>query len=143
VSSPLPPFLPVRSRQATQPTINIVPLVDVLLVLLVILLVTAPTLFHMVRTQLPRASSEAHPPPRTVVTLTVSETGQWLWNGEAIHRAALASRLIDEQTATGAPLTIVIAVHRAAPFEPVAQLMAELSRAGITDARFLLDPQGH
>ncbi len=142
MSNPLPPFLPVRSRQVTQPAINIVPLVDVLLVLLVILLVTAPTLFHLVRTQLPRASSEAHPPPRTVVTLTISETGQWLWNGETIHQAALASRLAAEQTAGGTPPAVVIAVHRAAPFEPVAQLMAELARAGITDARFLLDPQG-
>lgn len=134
------PFLSVKSRATANPTINIVPLVDVLLVLLVILLVTAPTLFHAVRTQLPRATTQPQTPPRDTILLTLTATGALLWNGEPIAQETLIARLTERRTRDGAPPPVLLAVDRTVPFEAAAQLMATLTQAGVTDARFLLDP---
>ena len=136
------PFLTVKRRITANPTINIVPLVDVLLVLLVILLVTAPTLLHALRTKLPNAATEPATPPREAITLTLTASGTLLWNGEPLPRDALPERLA--ALVTSAPPTepppVLLAVERTVPFEAAAQLMVALTQAGITDARFLLDP---
>ncbi|BBD78201.1 ExbD/TolR family protein [Hydrogenophilus thermoluteolus] len=136
------PFLTVKSRTTVNPTIHIVPLVDVLLVLLVILLVTAPALLHTVRTKLPHAAAEPATPPRETVTLTLTASGTLLWNGEPLPRDALPERLAALVTDAhdAAPPPVLLAVERTVPFEAAAQLMVALTQAGITDARFLLDP---
>jgi len=135
-----PPFLAVKSRHTPPPTINVVPLVDVLLVLLVILLVTAPTLLHAVRTELPRATSSPQTAVRDAVTLTLLPDGQLLWNSDPIDRTELLRRLEPLAAAGSDAPPVLLAVHRAVPFESAAQLMVTLTQAGITHARFLLEP---
>lgn len=136
------PFLTVKSRTTANPTINIVPLVDVLLVLLVILLVTAPALLHAVRTKLPHADAEPATPPQEAIILTLTASGTLLWNGEPLPREVLPKRLaaLVDGAQPSAPPPVLLAVERTVPFEAAAQLMVALTQAGITDARFLLDP---
>lgn len=122
------------------PGINVVPLVDVLLVLLVILIVTAPVLTHLVKTDLPKASSGNELQSHERVELTIDEQGIIYWNGEVLHADALEDRLREAARQEPKPDLLVLA-HRLTPYERVAQILAKASRAGLVRVGFALDPR--
>ena len=76
----------------TQPMseLNITPLIDVLLVLLVMLILSIPIATHQVEVDLPRGG-ETNETIR--IALSITQAGTVLWNGEAVDRPELQSRL--------------------------------------------------
>lgn len=71
--------------------LNITPLIDVLLVLLVMLIISIPIATHQVEVDLP--SGDGGLDPEQMIALNITQAGTVLWNGEAVTRPELQSRL--------------------------------------------------
>ena len=119
--------------------INMVPLIDVMLVLLIIFMVTAPLLTHAVRVDLPKAASQANPSRQDNIQVTLDDRGQLFWNGETIDAERFSERLriAGQQSA---PPELHIHADRRTPYEKVAQVMSDASRAGLSRIGFVTDP---
>ncbi len=119
--------------------INMVPLIDVMLVLLIIFMVTAPLLTHAVRVDLPKAASQANPARQDNIQLALDDRGQLFWNGEELDAARFSERLriAGQQSA---PPELHIRADRRTPYEKVAQVMSDASRAGLSRIGFVTDP---
>lgn len=119
--------------------INMIPLIDVMLVLLVIFIVTAPLLTHAVKIDLPRAASHPIVGRTESVQLAVRASGEIFWNGEAVAREEMARRF--GQAAKLAPQPeLHILADRLAPYERVAEVMADAARAGLARIAFVSAP---
>jgi biopolymer transport protein ExbD len=117
--------------------INTTPLVDVMLVLLVIFIITAPLFHQAVPIDLPKVDSSKLEDKPLVIQLAIDEQGLIYWNGEAIHRDALAGRLAD--VAVGQP-ELHLRADRGTRYENVAEVMAVAQRAGIVKIAFVTEP---
>lgn len=119
--------------------INMIPLVDVMLVLLVIFIVTMPVLTHSIDLDLPRAQAQALSVEPETVTISVTADGSLHWDGVAIGKAELDTRL--KEAAARAPQPEVhIRGDRRAEYEHVLQAMAAAQQAGISKLGFVTDP---
>lgn len=120
--------------------INMIPLIDVMLVLLVIFIITAPLLTHAVKLDLPKASSSANLTRPDNIQLAIDASGRFYWNGEALDRAALRERLAAAGRLEPQP-EVHLRADKSTPYEAVAQVLAETSRAGLTRIGFITDPR--
>ena len=120
--------------------INMVPLIDVMMVLLVIFLVTAPLLTQSVTVRLPHAASTAEAPAAQAINISIDNAGALYWNAQAIDRPALQQRLQRAGQNSAVP-TLRIQADRNTPYEKVAQVMADASRAGIDRIGFVSLPE--
>ena len=84
--------------------INTTPLVDVLLVLLVMLIITIPIQLHSVNIEMPGASAPAPPKEPQIVTIDVTQAGQFAWNGEVLAGREVLERYRGMQAATRAAI---------------------------------------
>jgi biopolymer transport protein ExbD len=125
--------------QAPMAEINMIPLIDVMLVLLVIFIITAPLLTHAVKLDLPKAASQPNQTKPDNIQLAVRADGVALWNGEAVDRAQLRARLAAASKQQPQP-EIHLRADRNARYEPIAQLMADAARAGMSRIGFVSDP---
>jgi biopolymer transport protein ExbD len=119
--------------------INMVPLIDVMLVLLVIFIITAPLLTHAVKLDLPRAASAPNLTRPDNIQFAIDGTGRFYWNGEAVDRPALRERLAAAAKLRPQP-EIHLRADRTTPYESVAQVLADASKAGLTRIGFVSDP---
>jgi len=119
--------------------INMVPLIDVMLVLLVVFIITVPVIQHAVQVQLPQATSQARPETPATEKLSVSATGQYHWNGQAVSDAELEAHLAQAATQQPQP-QLHIRGDRAVRYERVAQAMAAAQRSGIQALAFVTEP---
>ena len=120
--------------------INMVPLIDVMLVLLVIFIVTAPLLTHAVKIDLPHAASTPNLTRPEHVNLAIDAGGHLFWNGEAVSRDALASRLA-EAAHREQPPEVHIRADRATPYQNIAEVLAAAAKQGVTRIGFVSDPR--
>ena len=135
-------FASFDSRRGSAPMaeINMVPLIDVMLVLLVIFIVTAPLLTHAVRIELPQASARADVgAPERRIEVTIDAAGLLHWNEDVVTRAELQRRLAQE-AARPMPPELRLRADRRAAYRPVAETLADASRAGLTRIGFVSDP---
>ena len=116
-----------------------IPLIDVMLVLLVIFIITAPLLTHAVKIDLPKAASQPNQSKPDNIQLVVGADGVTLWNGEAVDRTQLRARLAAASRQEPQP-DIHLRADREARYEPIAQLVADAARAGMSRIRFVSDP---
>jgi Biopolymer transport protein len=119
--------------------INMTPLVDVMLVLLIIFIVTMPVLTHSVPLDLPRAQSQPTVSKAETVTLSVTANGDVHWDGVAIDRVALASRLREAAAKQPQP-EVQIRGDRKVAYEHVIETMAAAQQAGILKLGFITEP---
>jgi len=126
---------------ATRPMaeINMIPLIDVMLVLLVIFIVAAPLLTHSVKLDLPKAASAPTLAKPETVQLAIDAQRRLFWNGEPVDRAGLQERLAAAGRLVPPP-EIHLRADRTTPYEAVAQVLADSSRAGVTRFGFESDP---
>jgi biopolymer transport protein ExbD len=119
--------------------INMIPLIDVMLVLLVIFVITAPLLTHAVKIDLPKASSHPNVIRPENIQLAIEASGDIYWNGVAVDRANLASRM-----AAAAKLEPQPALHlradRATEYQKVAEVMSAAAKAGLVKIGFVTEP---
>ena len=126
-------------RGVPRAEINMIPLIDVMLVLLVIFMITAPLLTHAVKLDLPQASS-SHQPAAEKVDISIDAAGSLYWNAQPLSADEMAARL----SALGRekPQTeIHLHADKAARYEPLAKIMSEAARAGLSKIGFVTKPE--
>lgn len=115
--------------------LNMTPLIDVLLVLLVMFLLALPVMTHKVSLDLPQPGQQEEVVPLTHL-LAIGPTGALRWDGRPLPRTALVDRL--EQMAGDPALPhLEIAASSEARYEEVDEILAEISRAGVTRIGFI------
>jgi biopolymer transport protein ExbD len=121
--------------------INMVPLIDVMLALLVIFIITAPLLTHAVKIDLPKASSQPNITQPENIQLGIKTSGEIYWNGQAVDKAALASRMVAAAKLDPQP-EIHLRADRTTEYQKVAEVMAAAAKAGLVKIGFVTDPSG-
>ena len=124
---------------ASMAEINMVPLIDVMLVLLVIFMVTAPLLTHAVKIDLPKASSQPNLTKPEHIALSIDASGAVFWNGEAVSRSELETRLLRSAAQRPQP-ELPLRADRTTRYQIIAEVMAATARAGLTRIGFVSDP---
>ena len=123
----------------TQPMaeINTTPLVDVMMVLLVIFIITAPLFHQAVPIDLPQVTATKLEDKPEVIQLAIDVDGKIFWNGEAIDRTELDTRLA---AASPRQPELHLRADRKVIYEKVADVMAAAQRASIVKIAFLTEP---
>ncbi|UJB30149.1 biopolymer transporter ExbD [Chromobacterium sp. Beijing] len=111
---------------------NTTPLIDVMLVLLIMLIITIPIQTHAVKLDMP-VSSPAKPMEKPVVVqIDIAADNGILWNGERlVNREALEKKLTEAAARAPQP-EFHIKPNKDAGYEPVAMVLAESQRLGVT-----------
>ncbi|CAN5406968.1 biopolymer transporter ExbD [soil metagenome] len=119
--------------------INVIPLVDIMLVLLVIFIVTAPLLTNSVKIELPKASSAVNITKPDNVQIAIKADGSMFWNGEAVQRAELTTRLVATGKRDPVP-ELHLHADKQARYQSIAEVMADAANAGVTKIGFVSEP---
>lgn len=131
---------PFDDNSEVMSEINMTPMVDVMLVLLIIFMLTVPVLTHAVKLDLPKASSTPEQAKPTTVTIAIAADGKLFWNDAELSQAELSTRLQGAATQTPQPL-LRIRGDRHAAYEPIAQVLAEAQRDGLSQIGLVTEPQ--
>lgn len=111
--------------------INVTPLVDVMLVLLIVFMVSAPLMQQGIQVDLPKAAAQTMDDNQESIVLVITADKHILINKNDIQprhlRAKLAAIYQTKQTKE-----IFIQADQSVAYGYVAQVMAEVKRAGIT-----------
>lgn len=119
--------------------INVTPLVDVMLVLLTIFIVTAPLLMNAVPLNLPKATADVAVTQPESVTISVTEDGSTFFDKEAMTPEALDRQLV--LAADNKEQIVEIFADEKAEYGAVADVMAAIQRAGISNFTFVMQPE--
>jgi biopolymer transport protein ExbD len=112
--------------------INTTPLIDVMLVLLIMLIITIPIQTHAVKLNMPIPSDARPPAPPVIIEIAVDFDGTIGWNNEIVKdRADLESRLYRVTLIPDQP-EVHLVPNKLAPYQYVAEVMAEAQRLGVT-----------
>ncbi|NWB97024.1 biopolymer transporter ExbD [Pseudomonas gingeri] len=111
--------------------INITPLVDVMLVLLVTFIVTAPLLSNAITLDLPQTVATGEPSQQHAIAVSVDASGQVFVDTTVMPFDQLPAKLqtLHEQEPD---VAITLRADRSAEYGKVAQVLAEVRKAGIT-----------
>lgn len=129
-----------NGRRQPLTEINMIPLIDVMLVLLIVFMITAPLLTHAVRIDLPKASSHVDQPLPEHIDLALRANGEIWWQGEAVTREELVSRVRRAASQEPAP-AVHLRADAGTAYENVAQVMALVARNGLTRIGFVSTPE--
>jgi biopolymer transport protein ExbD len=116
--------------------INMTPLVDVMLVLLVIFIITLPVIHHVVKVDLPSASSTRNTPAPKNLQLSIDAQGQYFLGKQALDANGLLTQLQAEASKDPQP-QLYIRGDKRVPYEFVAQAMSSAKRAGMQRVGFV------
>lgn len=119
-------------RQKRRARIEIIPLIDIIFFLLATFMMVS---LSMIKNQglsvhLPVASSGSPQDRNDVVTITVSETGSYAWNKEAIDASELTTRLI-QLKATQPEAKLIINGDNRVQLQSVVTILDEARKAGL------------
>ncbi len=127
-----------HSHQRPLADINVIPLIDVMLVLLVIFIITAPLFSNAIKLNLPDAQGAAALAKPETIQLAVNQDGVVYWNNEKVEAAELQPRL--QAAAKQLPVPeLHLRADKNARYEPIAQLLAAVQQAGLTQLSFVTD----
>jgi len=120
---------------------NIIPLVDVMLVLLILFMITAPLLtLHAVKIDIPQVSSQPSVAKSETIDLAMEAKGTMMWNEERINAQELAKRLRVAARKNPQP-EFHLRVAKTTPYQYLAELLAAIQQAGITQIGFVTKPK--
>lgn len=131
------------NRHSRTPTtlseINVTPLVDVMLVLLIVFMVSAPLMQQGIQVDLPKASSPALDEQKDLIVLVITKNKKLLINDNELQFSSLRTKLAaiyqNKQRKE-----IFIQADQTVSYGYVAQVMAEVKRAGITKLGLVTEP---
>lgn len=126
----------IRSQPAPLGEINMTPLIDVLLVLLVTFLLALPVMTHKVTLDLPTDGPPSDTAPPPIRRLAIAADGAVSLDAAAVAPGTLRARLRAVAEHPDRPL-LEIAADGEARYERVDQVLAEVSRAGVTRIGFV------
>ncbi len=120
--------------------INIIPLVDVILVLLILFMITASLLTpHIIKINLPQASSEINASKPNIITVSIDAKGRLFWNEKLIEQSELQQQLI--HAAQQLPSSeLQLWADKTTPYQQIAEVMSIAHQAGITHLGFITQP---
>ncbi|WP_454813103.1 ExbD/TolR family protein [Labrys neptuniae] len=117
--------------------INVTPFVDVMLVLLIVFMVTAPMLAAGVKVDLPKASGvAAMSPTKEPLVVSIKADGS-LYIGQDARSGEAFDADIRARLAADPKVMAHIRADASVPYEKVLDLMANLSRNGISQLAFI------
>jgi biopolymer transport protein TolR len=129
-----------KSR-TTMSEINVTPFVDVMLVLLVIFMVTAPMMQQGIDVDLPKTSSSGVQPNDDPFVIVVSKNGQVTF-GQAQVPVNMVKEKLSAIFSTRSNKQVYLQADRAVDYGSVAEVMAEIRGAGITNIGLITVPKG-
>jgi biopolymer transport protein TolR len=135
---PSPKSLPSAKTQTILPEINVTPLVDVVLVLLIIFMVIAPQLEAGESVELPGIKNVDEKAKIDSFTLTVTLSGRYLLEKEAVDQAGLHAKLVaaHEQSPDK---RVVLKADRGVKYEKMRSLFAEAQDIGFKGVALMVD----
>lgn len=118
--------------------INVTPLVDVMLVLLTVFIVTAPLLMNAVSVKLPKTAATTAIKKINSVRISVTEDGSLF-----LDQRRITGGLEEELRKLHADREVSVEIlgDEKAPYGHVANVMAQVQRAGITKFAFVMLPE--
>ncbi len=121
--------------------INVTPLVDVMLVLLVIFMVTAPMLFSGIDLKLPKTQkvNTLGLKPELVV-LSVTGNEDYFLGKVGVNKKDLLNAILQEMKSKNADV-IYLRADYGLKYEKVAQLIASLKKAGISNIALVTEAE--
>ncbi len=119
------------SVPTTLSEINVTPLVDVMLVLLIVFMISAPLMQQGVQVDLPKANAGTLSEVPDQIVLRIAKSRQLYMSDHLLPPGSLSKRL--EAIVSAKPtIEIVIEADQTLPYGYIAQVMAEVKRAGIS-----------
>ena len=119
--------------------INITPMVDVMLVLLVVFIVSAPLLMHAVNINLPKASADPVVQETEHRQLNITQAGDIYLGSEKLSLPQLDAQLL--LIANQPKISLEVYADTKVEYGAVAEVMAAIQRAKVTQFSFILVPQ--
>ncbi len=119
--------------------INVTPLVDVMLVLLIVFMISAPLMQQGVQVDLPKANAGSLSETPEQMVLSINKSRQISIAEHMITQGSLFKRL-EAIVAVKSNIEVVIQADQTLPYGVVAQLMAEVKRAGISRVGLVTQP---
>ena len=110
---------------------NMTPLIDVMLVLLILFIITIPIQTHAVKLNMPIPSNVQPKEPRPPIRVDVDFDGTIGWNGIAVTRDELQSKL-REVAAEPDQQEVHLRPNKLVSYKNVAFVMASAQRLGVT-----------
>jgi biopolymer transport protein ExbD len=112
--------------------INTTPLIDVMLVMLIMLIITIPIQTHAVKLDMPVNTPSQQQVKPVVVQIDITPDSAVMWNGERLaNREALEAKLAAAGKSEPQP-ELHIKPNKDATYAPVAMVLAESQRLGLT-----------
>lgn len=118
-------------REEKQPTVMIIPMIDIMLFLLVFFLISTIYMVqtNTIRVSLPAAQNAAQETRRNIVSVTVTEDGNVLYDKDTIPNENLAAKFHDALLAD-ADTVFVLRGDRGASYESVVRVLDIMKRSG-------------
>jgi biopolymer transport protein TolR len=135
-------FSPNKKSQNTLSEINVTPLVDVMLVLLVVFMISAPLMQQGVQVDLPKTSGQTLDEQSEPIVLVVHKDKTLSINKNNFSLENLSQKL-SAIYETKSKKEIFIQADQSVNYGFVAQVMAEVKRAGITKVGLVTDPNAN
>ena len=110
---------------------NMTPLIDVMLVLLILFIITIPIQTHAVKMNMPIPSNAQPKEPRPPIRVDVDFDGTIGWNGIAVSRDELQSKLRDV-AAEADQQEVHLRPNKLVTYKNVVFVMASAQRLGVT-----------
>lgn len=128
-----------RSVPTSLAEINVTPLVDVMLVLLIVFMISAPLMQQGIQVDLPKANSTVLNDVPEQLVLVVDKSRRISIADHTIQAGTLSKRLVAIAQAKPG-VEVLIQADQNLSYGTIAQVMAEVKRAGITRVGLITEP---
>ncbi len=128
-----------NGRKKLVADINVTPLVDVMLVLLIIFMVTAPMMTQGIDVDLPKTTAKSLRQKEQPQVITVDKDGKISLNNTVVPSAMVFQQL-DKMDKATKDQPIYLKADKRVPYGIVANLMAEIKRAGFNKLGMITQP---
>lgn len=125
------------------PSLDLTALIDIIFIVLVFLLLTANTQLLSLPVDVPQSSSSAisavQDKPNIAINIMATEP-YWAIDGQGFSDLAAFTAAFEQRFHTQPEATVIIAADKAAPVEPLMQLLALLQSLSISQTQILMEP---